>query len=112
MEKHVQMLQHAHQAKDVSLAIRIPIIDFVIQEKFDVPIGEKEVPLSSWFQASKKRKKTQIQAYYPMSRILFKRPGIILLQYFKTRGQVFSNQGRLMRIIKSQKKNKIKYQNI
>jgi hypothetical protein len=113
MEKSVPMLQHVPQDKDMSLAMMVPIIEFVIPEKFNVPIGEKDVPLSSWIQATKKIKNTPSQAFYPVSRMLFKRPGILLLRHFKTRGRVFSNQGRMMRTVKrSSRKNKIKDKNI
>ena len=47
MEKSVPMLQHVPQDKDMSLAMMFPIIEFVIPEKFNVPIGEKDVSLSS-----------------------------------------------------------------
>lgn len=50
MENNVPMLQHVHQAKGVSLAMMIPIIDFEILDKFNAPTREKEIPLSSWFQ--------------------------------------------------------------
>lgn len=50
MENNVPMLQHLHQAKGVSLAMMIPIIDFAILDKFNAPTREKDVPLSSWFQ--------------------------------------------------------------
>ena len=46
----------------------IPIIDFVIPEKFNVHIGENNVPLSTWFQAMKRGKKTHTRAFYPISR--------------------------------------------
>ena len=91
MEKSFLTLPHVHQVKDVSLAMVVPIVDFVIPEKYNVPIREQVVPMSSWFQASKKRKDTQSQAFYPISKILFRRPKIVLLQHFKTQGQVFSN---------------------
>ena len=55
--KPISILQHVQQVTDV------PIIDFVIPQKFTVPIGEKDVPLSSWFQATKKRKNTPSQAF-------------------------------------------------
>lgn len=50
MENNVPMLQQVHQAKGVSLATMIPIIDFAISDKFNAPTREKDVPLSSWFQ--------------------------------------------------------------
>jgi hypothetical protein len=83
MEKFVPMLQHVPQDKDMSLAMMVPIIGFVIPEKFNVPIGEKDVPLSSWVQATKKIKNTPSQDFYPVSRMLFKRPRILLLKTFQ-----------------------------
>jgi hypothetical protein len=67
MEKSVSMLQHVPQDNDMSLAMMVPIIEFVIPEKFNVPIGEQDVPLSSWIQATKKIKNTLSQAFYPVS---------------------------------------------
>ena len=112
LEKSFPTLPHMHQVKDVSLAIVVLIVDFVIPEKYNVPIREQVVPMSSWFQASKKRKDTQSQAFYPISKILFRRPKIVLLQHFKTQGRVFSNQKRMMRTWKSSRKKKIKYTKI
>ena len=48
--KPIPILQHVQQVKDV------PIIDFSILQKFNVPIGEKDVLLSSWFQWTTKRR--------------------------------------------------------
>ena len=72
------------QDKDMSLAMMVPIIEFVIPKKFNVPIREKDVPLSSWVQATKKTKNTPSQAFYPVSRVLLRRPRNILLRHFKT----------------------------
>jgi hypothetical protein len=38
MENHVPILQHAHHAKDVSLAMMVSI-NFAIPKKLNVPIG-------------------------------------------------------------------------
>ena len=48
--KPIPILQHVQQVKDV------PIVDFLILEKFNVPIGEKDGLLSSWFQWTTKRR--------------------------------------------------------
>ena len=79
MEKSFPTLPHVHQVKNVSLEMVVPIVDFVIPEKYNVSIREQAIPLSSWFQASKKRKDAQSQAFYPISKILFRRPKIVLL---------------------------------
>ena len=63
MEKSFPTLPHVHQVKDVSLAMVVPIVDFVIPEKYNVPIGEQVVPLSSWFQAPKKRKALKVKLF-------------------------------------------------
>lgn len=78
MEKLVSILLQDNHAKDVSLAMMVPIIDYLTPEKFQVPIGDKDNPLTSQFQATKKIKKTQTQAFYLMSSMLYKRLEIIL----------------------------------
>lgn len=74
MEKPILILQHAHLANKVSLAMMDLIIDFVIPENFSTFIAEKVVPLSSWFPTAKKIKKTEAKAFNTTSRILFKKP--------------------------------------
>ena len=71
-------------------------IDFVIPEKFNGSIELVGVSLSSLLPQTKKQKEIQIQSVYSMSRMHFKKPKFILLQHFKSRSRVFSNQGRMM----------------
>lgn len=47
MEKLVSILLQDNHAKDVSLAMMVPIIDYLTPEKFSVPIGDKDNPLTS-----------------------------------------------------------------
>ena len=70
--------------------------DFVIPEKFNGSIELVGVSLSSLLPQTKKQKEIQIQSVFSMSRMHFKKPKFFLLQHFKTRGQVFSHQGRMM----------------
>jgi hypothetical protein len=76
-------------------------IDFVIPKKFTGSVGLEDIPLKSFLPQTKKRKEIQIQSLYSISRMHFKKPRFLLLQHFKTRGRVFSNQGRMARIARS-----------
>jgi hypothetical protein len=77
-------------------------IDFVIPKKFTDSVGLEDIPLKSFLPQTKKRKEIQIQSFYSISRMHFKKPRFLLLQHFKTRGRVFSNQGRMAHISRSQ----------
>ena len=68
MEKPILILHHAHQANEVLVAMMDLIIDFVILEKFNTFIVEKDVPLSSWFPTTKNIKKTEAKAFNTISR--------------------------------------------
>ena len=57
MEKPIPVLQHVHQAKEMSLAMMVPVLGSINPKKYNVEIGEKDVPLSSCFKAKKKEKK-------------------------------------------------------
>jgi hypothetical protein len=41
-------------------------------------------------------RKFKLKPFYPMSRIQFKQLEILLIEYFKTQGQIFCSQGRMM----------------
>ena len=88
-----------HVACQSSVLLSTPTfqdINFVISEEFNRSIELVGVKLSSLLPQTKKQKEIRIQSVYSMSKMHFKKPRFFLLQHFKTRGRVFSNQGRMM----------------
>ena len=62
MEKPIPVLQHVHQAKEMSLAMMVPVLGSINPKKYNVEIEEKDVPLSSCFKATKEKKKKKTQS--------------------------------------------------
>ena len=90
---------HVHVACQSRILLPTPTfqdINFVISEEFNRSIELVGVKLSSLLPQTKKQKEIRIQSVYSMSKMHFKKPRFFLLQHFKTRGRVFSNQGRMM----------------
>ena len=96
LEASYSQVHVAYQSRVLLPTPTFQDIDFVIPKKFNGSIELVGVSLSFLLPQTKKQKEIRIQSVYSMSRMHFKKPRFFLLQHFKTWGQVFSNQGRMM----------------
>jgi len=91
------IIQDANLYKNVLPTQIVPMIDFVIPDKFNDET-RSGLHTRSWLPLTMNAKRHVSKMCFLMLWKQGKKPEILLLRHFRSRGRVFSNQRRMMRI--------------